>query len=93
MSNSSISFIEQLIESGEYKEAATACVDLLDENENNAEVFSKLGEIYLHYVREVEAQIFFEKAKKNNMRPLKLKNKPSGIDGEIRKDFPSNHLF
>lgn len=64
MSNSSISFIEQLINAGEYEKAETACVELLDKNENNAEAFSKLGEIYLSRGRDIEAQIFFKKAGK-----------------------------
>ncbi len=35
MSNNTIPFIEQLIKAGEYEEAETACVELLDKNENN----------------------------------------------------------
>ncbi|MHB8578569.1 MAG: FkbM family methyltransferase [Ignavibacteriaceae bacterium] len=64
MSNSSISFIEQLIKTGEYEKAETASLELLDENENDADAFSKLGEIYLLQGKEIEAEIFFEKAKK-----------------------------
>ena len=66
MSNNTIPFVEQLIASGEYEKAETACLDLLNENENNSEAFNKLGEICLYRGKYIEAQIFFEKAVKEN---------------------------
>ncbi len=64
MINSSIASIDRLIELGEFEKAESECVGLLDKDEKNAQAFCKLGEIYLSQEKEVEAQIFFEKALK-----------------------------
>ena len=79
MNNSSISFIEQLINAGEYEKAETACVELLDKNENNVEAFSKLGEIYLSQGKDIEAQFFFEKALKIAPNYLEAQEKLNSI--------------
>ena len=85
MSNSSISFIEQLINAGEYEKAETACIELLDKNENNAEAFSKLGEIYLSQSKDIEAQIFFEKAEKIDPNYLPTQEKLNSLKSLLNK--------
>ncbi|MHB1687860.1 MAG: glycosyltransferase [Ignavibacteriaceae bacterium] len=90
MSNSSISSIDQLIKLGELEKAESECLDLLDENENNAAAFSKLGKIYLLKGKEFEAQIFFEKALKidSNYLPAQEKlNSLSLIPNKVQKNY------
>ncbi len=54
--------ITRLISEGKYFEAEIACCNILDCDQNNSLVFEKLGEIYLLQSKEVEAQIFIERA-------------------------------
>ena len=86
MSNNAIPFIEQLIKAGKYEMAETACLNLLDKNDTNAEAFKKLGEICLLQGKEIEAQIFLEKAE--IMSKNKFKNcKQDKVSNNILHNF------
>lgn len=75
MSKSSITAINQLIKLGEFEKAKSACMNLLDEDQTNTEAFCRLGEICLLQEKEVEAQIFFEKAVKIDPDNSRFKEK------------------